>query len=113
MAVACTTGAPAIALATFRGGAAIGTPYLAARDSRRGCHHRADVRARCARDRPDAAARHARSLARSHPDRFRESGLCAVAAGRGVVRRCDYFPPIAGNLAIPAARFWACLLYTS
>jgi len=35
---------------------------------------------------------------------FGEIGLCAVVPGRAVVRRGNYFPPIAGNLTSPAAR---------
>ena len=39
----------------------------------------------------------AEPLAGSHPDRLREIGLCAVGAGRAVVRRCALFPRNCGQ----------------
>ena len=59
-----------------------GAPLAVSHGGHRGCDHRADVRAGCDGNRLDAAARHRRALAGSHPDRLREIGLCAVGAGR-------------------------------
>ena len=97
--VAVANHATAVPFATCRGGAPVGAAQPSDHNDHKCCNHRADDLARRAGDRPDAAARHAGALAGSHPDRFRQGRLCAVAFGLDGAGSwiCSRGP--AGNLA--------------